>query len=934
MKSIKNIWPKRLSVQVAIVFLSLTISTITLFTLRTSNQEALRTTASMLDQAKVLASNIASTTSGYLLTRDYTSIEDLLLRTVRFPGVIEAQVCDTDGKLLADIESGSDGEPLARFGEPDLTLPTTNKATVDISNNRMKVWEPVLLGHLIGWVSVTYDLEIIDIIKQRIWIDSIILCALLVSITIALLMLILRRPLRSIKRYTEFSKRLDTNEGEQIEVDSSSQELDKLGTSLNHASERLYSQSQAIVKAMLEVERVAAFARFNPNMVLSMDAQGKIIYMNPATVQKLQLNGNKNDTDDVASIKSYLPENIDQLRNACLKNNKGISDIEVHINEEAYLWNFAPLEEQQVLHCYAINISKRKKAETALTDSESRYRTLFDSANDAIFLLDNKKCIDCNPMALTMIGVAREKLIGHPISYFSPANQPDGKKAEEYFESKYQIALRGMPVVFEWKCYNAVADLFYSEMHLNSFELSGKTYVLAIIRDISDRKEAEEKLLHQANFDPLTDLPNRLLAFDRLTQAIKQANRNEKKVALMFIDVDQFKKVNDTLGHAQGDNLLIEVGKRLLTCIRDEDTVARLGGDEFLIIMGDIQDLIETDAVAERILYALSQPYLLDKRELHLSASIGITSYPEDSEDPQTLLRNADSAMYLAKESGRNAFRFYTPELNQRAEELLNIESKLRYAIKNNELTLNYQPQIDIRDGSLIGAEALLRWTNSELGFVPPDKFIPLAEDLGLMNKIGDWVLSQACHDAVAWQSLSSTPVRVAVNVSPVQFRGQQLLGSVSDMLDFYKLPPELLELEMTESLLVEDAPETTQTLNAIKDMGIGLALDDFGTGYSSLSYLKRFPFDVLKIDRSFINNIMTQKDDAALCKAIIAMASSLNLKVLGEGVEDKDQLDFLIKNGAEMVQGYYYSKPLPLAEFETFITQWNKTHTRKRQSS
>jgi len=927
MEIVKKILPKKLSVQAVIVFLSLTISAIMLFTVRTINQEAERTTDNMLQQAKVLASNIAATSSGYLLTRDYTPIENLLLRTGRFPGVVEVQVCDIGGRLLGDIRKEADGSPAAQYGQPDLTVPESNSTVIDISSNQMRVWEPVLLGHPIGWVRVVYDLEVIDALKQRIWIESIILCLLLVSFTIALLMSLLRRPLKSIENYTEFSKRLDTSEGEQIEVDSSSQELDKLGSSLNHASERLYRQSQTIIHAMQEVERIAAFARFNPNMVLSMNAQGEIIYMNPATEHKLK---NK----DRASIRAYLPENIDQLRDACLKSNKAINDVEVYINDEVYLWSFAPLNEQQVLHCYALDISKRKIAEKALNDSESLYRTLFNSANDAILLLDDEKCIDCNSMASIMFGVSKEYMLGQSLINYSPKNQAGGKSSEQIFDSKYKIARAGMPVVFDWQCFNSRGETFYSEVHLNSFELSDNVFVLAIIRDISDRKEAEEKLLHQANFDPLTDLPNRLLAFDRLVQSIKQANRNNKKVALMFIDVDQFKKVNDTLGHAEGDKLLIEVGKRLLTCVRDEDTVARLGGDEFLIVMGNMQDIIETNVVAARVLYALSQPYILQSREIYLSASIGITSYPEDGSDPQELLRNADTAMYLAKESGRNAFRFYTPALNRRAEEKLNIESKLRHAIANNEFTLNYQPQIDIRDNTLIGAEALIRWTNPELGFVPPDKFIPLAEDLGLMNNIGDWVLDQACHDVAAWQSLSPTPIRVAVNVSPIQFRGQQLLGSVSDMLEFHKLPPELLELEMTESLLVEDAPETTQTLEAIKEMGISLALDDFGTGYSSLSYLKRFPFDILKIDRAFINNIMTQKDDAALCKAIIAMASSLNLKVLGEGVETEEQLDFLRNNGAEMVQGYYYSKPLPLAEFESFIKEWNKTDNRKRKSS
>lgn len=921
--SIKKLWPKRLAVQVAVVFLSLTISTITLFTIQTVNEETERTTARMLQQAKVLASNIASTSSGYLLRRDYTSIENLLLRSGRFPGLIEAKVSDTKGKLLGDILRGNDDEPVAQFGQPNLLVPEHSKTTVDISQNKMSVWEPIVLGHTIGWVKIAYDLEVIDQLKQRIWIESLILGLLLVSLAVVMLMFLLRHPLRIIEKYTAFSNRLDTNEGEQIKVKSSSLELTNLGVSLNHASERLHLQSQTIVNAMDEVERVAAFAKFNPDMVLSLDAEGNVIYMNPSTEKKIQTNGN--NAADIARIKSYLPKNIDELCVDAIKNNTRITDIEVHTNNETYLWNLEPLEGQQILHCYATDITKRKKAEKLLTDSESRYRTLFDSANDAILLLDNEKCIDCNPMSSIMFGVSSDRIIGQSISYFSPPNQADGKSSIDYFNEKYNTALKGQLVAFEWQCYNDKEEAFYTEIHLSNFELSGKNYVLAIIRDISERKEAEKKLLHQATFDSLTNLPNRFLAFDRLEQAIKQTSRNNKKVVIMFIDVDQFKKINDTLGHASGDKLLIEVGERLLTCVRGHDTVARLGGDEFLIITDNIKHISEIDVIAQRILYKLSRPYMMGSHELYFTASIGISSCPDDSSDPQTLLRNADTAMYLAKETGRNTFKFYTPELNQQAKDRLNMESKLRHAIENNELTVNYQPQIDIREGRLIGAEALLRWTNPELGTVPPDKFIPFVEDLGLMHDIGEWILKQACRDVVAWQSLSPTPIRVAVNISPVQFRGSRLLDTIIEMIKQNKITPELLELEITESLLVEDAPETTGILFAIKQMGIYLTLDDFGTGYSSLSYLKRFHFDVLKIDQAFMRDVMTQKDDANLCKAIIAMASSLNLKIVGEGIEDKDQLNFLLNNGADIAQGYYYSKALPLEDFRKFVKDWNK---------
>lgn len=448
-----------------------------------------------------------------------------------------------------------------------------------------------------------------------------------------------------------------------------------------------------------------------------------------------------------------------------------------------------------------------------------------------------------------------------------------------------------------------------------------------LIDDINERRQTEALLVQQANFDTLTGLPNRLLAADRLSQALAHAHRKGLSVAVMFLDIDRFKNVNDTLGHSVGDKLLTEIASRLSESVHEDDTVARLGGDEFLIILPELKTLTSAEIVAENILAALSLPFKLEDRELFTSTSIGITGYPEDSNDPDILLRNADSAMYQAKDAGRNTFRFFTPEMNIQLLKRLEMESQLRYALHREELSLYFQPQVDIKNGKLVGAEALLRWKNPELGNVSPNDFIPLAEETGLINDIGEWVLMQACQTAISWQQLIPGGIRVSVNVSPVQFRGTNLIRTVHNALETSGLAASLLELEITETLLVEDNPNTSRILEDIKHMGVRLSLDDFGKGYSSLSYLKRFPFDVLKIDRAFISGVTTNSEDAALCRAITAMASSLNLLIVAEGVETREQWNFLDTHGTNLVQGYYVSRPLSAEGFYDFLSA-HTTHT------
>ena len=440
--------------------------------------------------------------------------------------------------------------------------------------------------------------------------------------------------------------------------------------------------------------------------------------------------------------------------------------------------------------------------------------------------------------------------------------------------------------------------------------------------DLEERKRVELSIRHMAHHDALTGLPNRTLFRDRLTHAMAQADRYHQILAVLFLDLDRFKAINDTLGHNVGDQLLKMAAERLRTCIRDCDTVARLGGDEFTIIVEDIVEVQDAAIVAQKILDTLSQPFNLYSHEVFISVSIGITLYPNDDENTDNLLRNADSAMYRAKEYGRNNYQFYVADMNIKARERLMLESQLRRAMDRDEFTLHYQPRVDLFTGKVIGAEALLRWRHPELGLVPPKQFIPILEESGMIIPVGEWVLQQASKQNRAWQDKGLKPIRMAVNLSVRQFIQKDLAASILAIIERAGLAPEFLELEITEDLLLEHNQTNIITLTKLRNRGIHISIDDFGTGYSSLSYLKRLPIDTLKIDQSFLRDIENDPDNKAITSAIIAMANSLHLNVLAEGVETEEQLTFLRAQGCNEIQGYSFSKPLTAEDFEQLLLE------------
>jgi diguanylate cyclase (GGDEF)-like protein len=433
-------------------------------------------------------------------------------------------------------------------------------------------------------------------------------------------------------------------------------------------------------------------------------------------------------------------------------------------------------------------------------------------------------------------------------------------------------------------------------------------------------ENAKTQLDHLAHHDVLTGLPNRILLQDRLAQAIELASRQHTALAVLFLDLDRFKHINDSLGHVVGDKLLQSVARRLLACVRHSDTASRQGGDEFVVLLSNIKQAENAAIIAQKILAALTVPYVIDERELHVSASIGVATYPGDGQDAETLLKSADSAMYHAKESGRNNYKFFVQDMNVRAVQRQSIEASLHRALERQEFVLHYQPKIDLHSNMIIGVEALIRWQHPERGLVPPSQFVCVAEDCGLILPIGRWVLREGCMQARAWREAGLPPVIVAVNTSAREFSATDFMENVRATLEDARLEPRYLELELTESVLMKDATVTNPMLNALTDLGVKLAIDDFGTGYSSLSYLRQFPVDTLKIDKSFVSRMTSNTEDAAIVSAVIGMGKSLKLRVIAEGVETAEQRAFLLAQHCDEAQGYYFSRPVVAEAFATLL--------------
>lgn len=556
-------------------------------------------------------------------------------------------------------------------------------------------------------------------------------------------------------------------------------------------------------------------------------------------------------------------------------------------------------------------------------ETEDRLRFVFENSIDGIItFLPDGTIVSCNPAAGQLFGCVPAALIG--------------QRLNEHLDPFVHARPVGLTPtgLHETAVRRADGTAFPVEVTISESWLKGERQMIAFIRDITERKAAQDRLALLANYDSLTGLPNRVLFRDRLREGMKRAKRSGRVMALMFLDLDRFKVVNDSLGHEVGDRLLQHVAQALTSCLRSVDsvarhgveeavTIARLGGDEFTIIIEGIEGPEDAAALARRICEALLEPFVVEGEEIVVSASIGISLYPPDNTDLDGLVRHTDMAMYRSKMLGRNTFTFYNADMNTEVEARLSFETNLRHALERDEFKLLYQPKADLRTGKISGVEALIRWNRPGLGVVPPDQFISILEETGLILPVGAWVIRTACADLAAWDKLGFPPLTLAVNLSARQFRHQHLLQLIAETLAQGRIAPHRFELELTESQLMEDNESSRAILASIAKLGVRVAIDDFGTGHSSLSYLKRFNIDTLKIDRSFVREVTSDDEDTAIATAVIALGRSLNLKVVAEGVETLHQADCLRALGCDEIQGYLLSRPLSSEKLVAWLSKY-----------
>jgi len=587
------------------------------------------------------------------------------------------------------------------------------------------------------------------------------------------------------------------------------------------------------------------------------------------------------------------------------------------------LWSYLRDEQGNLtdIMFFIEDITDIKATENELALSMRQYIDLFSNSHDALLIIEEGRFVDCNDAALEMLGYehANDFKASHPAE-LSPPFQPDGSDSRQKIEEMMQQAFQQGSHRFEWEHVRANGEKFPVEVTFTPLtNVRGVRTLHTTWRDLTEFKHQQNTILQQAHFDSLTGLPNRFLLLDRLSQTVMMAKRAKQNIAVLFIDLDNFKLINDSLGHSVGDKILIEAGERLRNVIRGSDTVGRLGGDEFLVILQDLPKPSDAALVATKIIKSFNRSFNVMQREFMMTTSIGIACFPDDGHEDKILLQRADIAMYHAKGEGKNRYQFFTSSMNNNAKRKLQIEGQLHGALARGEFHVLFQPMINLKTMQVEGAEALLRWNNNALGTISPDEFIPLAENMGFIEEIGLFVIEEACHEANLWRQTLDREIFISINVSPQQIKSGKLFNYLIDCIIQSPLPNHLVHLEITEGVLMVVTDEVMKCFSRLNSLGIKLGLDDFGTGYSSLNYLRKFPFSILKIDQSFVQDICDSETDSELLDATIAMAKAMHLKLVAEGIETKEQCKYLQHTECELGQGYLFSRPITSKDFLEF---------------
>ncbi|WP_320047469.1 EAL domain-containing protein [uncultured Ilyobacter sp.] len=673
-----------------------------------------------------------------------------------------------------------------------------------------------------------------------------------------------------------------------------------------------------ILKKHEQAELLAGFGLWE------LDLNKKIIYCS-AGVEKIY--GLENGPYQYAKIENMVLPKYRERKNKAFRDmiEKGLHyDVEFEIKKKgngniASIHSVAEFEPQSNIVSGSIyDISKQKMAEALIKKSEEDYRNLFQNHHAVMLIIDSETAgiVHANSAASKFYGWSQSELCNMKMTDINTLGKEISSKVKSAFEKREKNYF-----LFKHRLSNGeVRDV---EIHAGTVMFGGKTRLLSIIHDITERRKAEKTIERLAYHDSLTNLPNRKMFIENLSKSISNVSKNNSKFSLLYIDLDNFKNVNDNYGHHMGDMFLKRVVRRLTKSLGESSNISRLGGDEFTVILEGISDVKELSLISDKILSTLKHPFKINNKDNFISASIGISIFPDDGSSVEKLLNNSDAAMYQAKNNGKDGYCFFSEELNQAIKRKNDIKSELRIALKNNELDLYYQPKIDVSKNEIVGLEALTRWIRDGHNSIYPDEFIPIAEESGLIFELDKWVLMTACKQIDTWEKAGIRGQKIAVNISAAHFKKGRILQTVKETLNQIPISPRSLEIEITETMFMEDIDEAISILNNLRSIGIEISVDDFGTGYSSLSYLKKLPINKVKIDKSFISDLTNDSGNAILTQAIIKMSELLNLNVVAEGVECKDQVDILSEYGCHWMQGYYFAKPMTASKYETFIKDW-----------
>jgi len=861
-------------------------------------------TQAALHEAKIMTEASTSALASALLVKDYDELEYTLTNLIKQSKFQQLGIINLQGKVIIAINKTPQGGIDIHYGG-HVSLPESKVGSTNLKGDKIKSWAPIRGATAIAWLTSEQSAAYIKVLQLNILLDTTIAAIIAILLVTFFVAISLKSVVSHIKKIAAFSTRIPQNKRELLSIKGATSEINHLVTALNLTSEQLYNKNN-------ELQMLHSLVDYSNDPIFIIDPEDdfKIIFANAATCRHFGLS-----LPDV--LKKHAPEwspnfNLSKLQkvwNTVLINKHYLFEanhllgngLTVPVEISA---NYLNYRKKEYIAGYFRNITERKKAEDTLKLSA----TIFEHSSEGMVITDAAGLIlSVNPAFTQLTGYKEVEVTGKTMSILK-----SGKQGADFYKAMWrELNLRG-----EWRgeIWNRRknGELYAEWLSINSIVNEDNSIVnyVALFSDITEKKHSDEVMWKQANFDTLTGLPNRQMFHDRLQQAIKMAHRNNSSVVLIFLDLDNFKEVNDTLGHDMGDVLLKEAAQRLNNSIRSTDIVARLGGDEFTLILLPTEGEINIEQIAKKILIKLSKPFLLNEEQVHISASIGIALYPEDANNEKDLVICADQAMYKSKNQGRNCYHYFEPIMQEAAQTRMQVMNDLRTALSKNQFKVFYQPIIELATGQIIKAEALIRWQHPEKGLISPAEFIPIAEESGSILEIGDWVFYQAAAQVKQWRSELHPDFQISVNKSPVQFHHEKNKGC--EWFEYLKaqgIPGQSIVVEITEGLLLNH--DIANGLLEYHDAGLQVAIDDFGTGYSSMSYLTRFDIDYLKIDQSFVNHLSAESDYFTLCKAIISMAHTLGIKVIAEGIETEEQCELLTKLGCDYGQGYLFGKPV-----------------------